>query len=100
MLSSPLAREKKEIRIQLSRKDSFVTVAIEDRGIGIKTKDVPYIFKEFYRVDDSLTASVRRSGLGLTISQRIVEDHDGTLTYKPAQPQGSIFIITLPIIDR
>ena len=88
--------EKKEIDMEISPTEDNFLVNIKDRGIGIPIQHVKKIFKEFYRVDETLTADVRGSGLGLTISQKIVRDHGGTIQYFPREGGGSIFQIQLP----
>jgi signal transduction histidine kinase len=90
--------DKKEITIELAVSDECARIAVKDRGIGIPAKHAKKIFKEFYRVDDSLTSRVRGSGLGLSIAKKIVEAHRGTICYKPHQGGGSCFIISLPIL--
>ena len=57
------------------------------------------IFTEFYRVDDSLTSRVRGSGLGLAIAKKIIASHNGTIEYTHHEGGGSIFIVTLPIVE-
>ena len=54
------------------------------------------IFREFYRVDDSLTARVKGTGLGLSIARRIVRDHGGELSYEPREGGGSAFRAEFP----
>ena len=74
-----------------------VFIQIEDRGIGIPSKHVNKIFKEFYRIDDTLTSKVKGTGLGLTIAQKIINDHNGNIIYKPRTGGGSVFQIILPV---
>ena len=88
--------EKKEIDMEISRTEDCFLVNIKDRGIGISLQHEKKIFKEFYRVDETLTADVRGSGLGLTIAQNIIQDHGGSIKYFPRDGGGSIFQIKLP----
>jgi signal transduction histidine kinase len=67
-----------------------------DRGIGIPSEHAARIFREFYRVDDSLTARVKGTGLGLSIARRIVRDHGGELSYQPREGGGSAFRAEFP----
>ncbi len=90
--------EIKNIVISITTKDQFVCINIKDRGIGIAHQHARLIFDEFYRVDDSLTTKKRGTGLGLTIAQRIVGQHNGQIIYMPHQGGGSVFQIQLPII--
>jgi signal transduction histidine kinase len=77
-----------------------VLISVKDRGIGIPAREAKKIFKEFYRVDRSLTSPVRGSGLGLPIALRIVRDHGGDVRYLPRDGGGSIFEIRLPAKGR
>jgi len=68
-----------------------------DRGIGISSEHASRIFREFYRVDDSLTSRVKGTGLGLSIARRIVRDHGGELSYLSREGGGSAFRAEFPI---
>ena len=89
----------KWIRIGLRRDGHDALLSVADRGIGIRASDAVKIFDEFYRADDSLTANVRGTGLGLTLTRRIVEDHGGRITYRANPGGGSIFEVRLPLKD-
>jgi signal transduction histidine kinase len=67
-----------------------------DRGIGIAPEHATRIFREFYRVDDTLTTRVKGTGLGLSIARRIVRDHGGELSYEPREGGGSAFRAAFP----
>ncbi|MBN3039789.1 MAG: HAMP domain-containing histidine kinase [Candidatus Omnitrophica bacterium] len=87
----------KEIELEVLKDNSSAVIQIKDRGVGINARDAKHIFKEFYRVDDSLTSSVRGTGLGLTIAKKIISDHGGDIQYQPREGGGSIFKIIIPI---
>lgn len=73
-----------------------VCVTVSDEGIGISERDLPRIFDRFYRVDQGRSRDAGGSGLGLAISQRIVEDHGGTLVAESQLGRGSTFRLSLP----
>ncbi|MBN1758278.1 MAG: HAMP domain-containing histidine kinase [Chitinispirillaceae bacterium] len=85
------------ISFSLGREGSDAIIRIADRGIGIDPAEQENIFREFFRVDDSLAARVQGTGLGLTITRQILRDHGGDIRYQPNQPSGSEFVITLPL---
>ncbi|MFH0790388.1 MAG: HAMP domain-containing sensor histidine kinase [Candidatus Omnitrophota bacterium] len=91
--------DRKEIEIDIALSDKSVLISIKDRGIGIPLAEAKNIFKEFYRVDDSLTAKVKGTGLGLTIACRLIQDQGGELIYLSREGGGSIFQIQLPVIE-
>ncbi len=91
---------RKVIEIVVSQEENHALIDIKDRGKGIPPKHAGKIFKEFYRVDDSLTARVRGTGLGLSISLRIIRDHNGEILYFPRDEGGSVFQVKLPLAEE
>ncbi len=81
----------------LIKADTFVTVIIEDTGIGINQKDLREIFKPFYKADIARTATAAGVGLGLSIVREIVDKHKGTITIKSELGKGTIVTITFPL---
>ena len=73
-----------------------VAISVEDRGVGIPLRDRKKIFDRFYRVDNLLTRSTEGSGLGLSISKRIVEAHGGRISLHSELGKGSTFTLHLP----
>jgi len=86
----------KSVEVEVWKTDGFIRIDVRDRGIGIPPSEAGKIFKEFYRVDQSLTARVPGSGLGLSIARRIARDHGGDIEYRPRDAGGSVFRFILP----
>ncbi|WP_247231832.1 cell wall metabolism sensor histidine kinase WalK [Telluribacter sp. SYSU D00476] len=80
-------------RVLFSTDATYCTLKVIDNGIGIDPADQPYIFDPFYRASNATTYS--GFGIGLSICQRIVDIHGGTLTVKSRKGQGSTFTIQL-----
>jgi signal transduction histidine kinase len=91
--------ERKEASVIVSGEPGSVLITVRDRGIGIQEKDREKVFREFYRVDDSLSSGVQGTGLGLTIARRIARDHGGDITCAPRDGGGTDFIVRLPAAD-
>ena len=91
--------DRKEIGVEVVRESATVAIHVRDRGIGIDAKDRERIFREFVRLDESLTARVQGTGLGLTIARRIARDHGGDVSHAPRDGGGSDFTVTLPLAD-
>jgi signal transduction histidine kinase len=68
--------------------------SVADTGSGIPRDYLPRIFEPFIQVPD---APAGGSGLGLTISRRIVEGHGGRLSVQSEPGRGSTFSFTIPI---
>jgi two-component system heavy metal sensor histidine kinase CusS len=70
-----------EIIVQLKEQSGQVVVSIENKGETISVKDIPHLFKRFYRADKSRTHGKHEGvGLGLAITKSIVELHNGTIS--------------------
>lgn len=70
---------------------------IADTGVGIKDIDKKQIFGRFYRVDKSRNSNSGGHGLGLAIAKQIVNLHHGHIFVRDNLPQGSEFVVELPI---
>lgn len=88
--------ETKEIELRSEKNQNQICISILDRGLGVpKDKEVK-IFEHFYRADNSLSSGIQGTGLGLTIAQKIIEEHEGVITYQARPGGGSIFTIRIP----
>jgi len=71
-------------------------IYVADEGIGIPEAEIPHIFERFYRVDNRLSRTTAGTGLGLYLSQAIVEAHGGEIWVRSQPGQGSTFFFSLP----
>ncbi len=76
---------------------SEILVSVTDTGSGIDPKDQGKLFQAFSQVDDSLTRKTGGSGLGLSISQQLIQMHGGRIGLHSEIGKGSTFYFTLPI---
>jgi signal transduction histidine kinase/uncharacterized protein (DUF302 family) len=85
-------------RITLTVNDSpeHLTVSVQDTGIGMKSEDLPKLFREFEQIDGSYTRRYQGTGLGLALSRRFVEMHGGRIWAESQYGKGSTFTFTIP----
>ncbi|MBM4054564.1 MAG: diguanylate cyclase [Planctomycetes bacterium] len=76
----------------------FLKVSVWDKGIGIKPEDRERIFEEFEQIDSS--KSTEGTGLGLSLTKKLVEIHGGHIEVEGDIGQGSVFTIYMPFILR
>jgi PAS domain S-box-containing protein len=84
----------KLVRIKSSAKDNTLSIQVADSGPGVPDELSEKIFDPFF------TTKEDGSGIGLNIAQRIVADHNGTITLGGSQWGGAEFTIKLPIERR
>jgi PAS domain S-box-containing protein len=71
------------------------TISIKDTGLGMDSEQIELVFDEFYKVDDS-RHELDSSGLGLTITKKIIEKHGGKIWVESeGTGKGSTFYFTL-----
>jgi len=73
-----------------------VRLTVRDRGPGIPSGEESRIFQAFYRGRQALAAGVSGSGLGLSLVQRIMDAHGGTVEVVSTPGAGSAFSLVLP----
>jgi signal transduction histidine kinase len=93
---SELKGEEKQSAIQ--NRKSKIEVCIADTGIGIFPEDQEKIFEEFHQVRSSYTDKTPGTGLGLSLTKRLVEMHEGKIWVESdGEGKGSRFCFTLPV---
>jgi len=100
LLENALAHTPHGGRIDIAAKpvNGFVEISVSDNGEGIPAADINNIFERFHRVDKSRSRSTGGSGLGLTISRYIIEEHKGKIWAHSEVGKGSCFSFTLPTV--
>lgn len=88
--------KEKIISIKSSSKNDFAFLEITDNGVGIEKKNLERIFDEFFKVDPS-RHSHESSGLGLSITKKIIESHKGKIiASSKGLNKGTTFKIQIP----
>jgi signal transduction histidine kinase len=83
------------VRLRLATIADQVEIEVADSGIGIPAEDLDQVFQRFHRARNA--AAYPGSGLGLAIVKAIVDAHDGQIWAKPVAPNGTSFVIRLPL---
>lgn len=91
--------ERKFLAIRIFQRKKQVTLEVEDHGIGIPRKAQKYIFEKFFRVEDTLTATTKGHGLGLSIVKNLVTRNGGTIRVSSTPGKGSTFTLRFPVFS-
>lgn len=73
----------------------YVVLSVVDTGIGMEKEVVENIFNPFFTTKED-----KGTGLGLTVSQGIVQDHEGWIEVESKRGKGSQFRVYLPASER
>ena len=85
--------ESGDIKIVTSLADDRVQILIADTGQGISSEALAHIFDPFF------TTKTAGTGLGLSVSYGIVQDHGGSIDVESVPGKGTSFVVSLPIAD-
>ena len=88
-----MAEAPGELRIQSRQNGERIEVDFADTGPGVSAEIVERLFQPFQ------SGKKNGLGLGLSISQKIIADHQGEMSYEPNRPTGSCFKFHLPIAN-
>ena len=88
------------ILIKVGRNEKETYFCVEDSGIGIDERDVPYIFERFFRADTTRGRKDGGTGLGLSIAKWIVDNHKGYFGVLSRKGIGTRITVFLGNIDK
>ncbi len=75
-------------------------IRVKDTGVGIPEHKIPLIFNPFYQLDHSFSRQGEGTGIGLTLTQELVNLMGGDISVQSELGQGSVFTVTLPITRK
>lgn len=81
-----------ELIVRVRREGNFAELSVTDTGVGMKAEEVDHCFDPYFSTKKSGT------GLGLSTTRRIVEEHGGTITVVSEVGRGTSFSIVLPLV--
>ena len=80
-------------------KEDVAIIRVADNGPGIPARDVPHVFERFYQVDESNTRTQVGTGIGLALTQELVELQGGSIAVESSNAGGATFTVTLPLLS-
>jgi signal transduction histidine kinase len=82
-----------EMDVEAGRQDGFIRVSVRDTGVGIREEDLEKVFEPFFTTKETGEGT----GLGLSVSYGIVQQHGGRIEVSSRPGQGSTFVVLLPV---
>jgi two-component system sensor histidine kinase/response regulator len=88
--------KKGSVSVRCERKDFYVDVRVEDTGYGITQAQLAKIFDPYFTTKQGKSGT----GLGLYITKKVIEDHNGSIKVDSTPQAGSTFTIRLPLLNN
>ena len=88
--------EGSRVEIRVIPYQSYVSVEVEDEGIGVARSEYTEIFKRFYRGKRAEVETQEGAGVGLYLVRKILEGQGGSVRVQPSRKGGSVFQMMLP----
>jgi signal transduction histidine kinase len=85
------------VTLAAKRANGAYELSVKDTGIGIAEEDQARVFEEFQQVGADSARKAEGTGLGLSLTRRLVQMHGGSISVASALGSGSTFTFTLPI---
>jgi signal transduction histidine kinase len=85
------------VRLDATRSDDFVRIAVSDSGIGIRSEHLDAIWEDFRQIDQSRTREFGGTGLGLSITRKLLERLGGNVHVESSFGVGTTFTVWLPV---
>jgi signal transduction histidine kinase len=95
--ASKYSPEGTVITVSLEVSEGAARIAVRDQGIGISQEDQKHLFQSFFRANDPEVRAVSGTGLGLAVSKRLLELHEGGIGVVSTPGRGSVFTMWLPL---
>jgi signal transduction histidine kinase len=88
-----------EVEVHCLAEGSLAVLSVRDQGLGIAAADLPRIFTRFGRIVTPENSAIAGTGLGLYLARDTVRRHGGDITVESRPGAGSVFTVTLPLLD-
>ncbi|MEC3907032.1 two-component regulator propeller domain-containing protein [Tamlana sp. 2201CG12-4] len=89
--------EKGKVKLSLDMDEKYCKINIEDNGKGISKENQDRIFNRFFQIKDVESTKLIGSGIGLSLSQKIVKLHSGEINVKSKPRKGTKFTTLIPL---
>jgi signal transduction histidine kinase len=86
----------KRVVLSGDRTDGGLVLRVADEGIGMSEEDIEEAMQPFHQIDNSLSRRYEGTGLGLPLTQSLVDIHGGTMLIDSALGEGTTVTVTLP----
>ena len=91
--------EEGGITVEVERDEKHARIKVTDTGVGINESFIPHLFEEFKQESTGTTRSHEGSGLGLTITARLISLMGGEISVESTKGLGTTFVVSFPVSE-
>ncbi|GAB2607832.1 hypothetical protein Aab01nite_61920 [Paractinoplanes abujensis] len=96
LLSNAVKYGEPPYEVTVANRAGHVEIRVADHGEGVPPAFVPHLFDRFTRADSGVAVSASGTGLGLYLVRQLAEASGLTVGYRPHEPRGATFVVTVP----
>lgn len=89
-----------QVWVRVRENETSAIVEVEDTGVGMDPTQVENLFQAFKQGSEGIAREYEGSGLGLTVTQRVLSEMDGSITVDTEEGKGSQFTVRLPLAEE
>lgn len=88
------------VTVETGKDKNFWTIQISDTGMGISEKDQKRMFKVMFRGKNAINQQTTGCGIGMLLTARLIRNHEGKISLKSKENEGTTFFLTFPIDSK
>lgn len=89
--------EGSKINVSLKNAGNKIVFKVQDQGIGVPKSEQAQLFTKFFRATNARKKRPDGTGVGLFLTKKIIEEHDGSLLFESTEGKGSVFGFEIPL---
>ncbi len=86
------------VALQVKKQDHRLVITVQDTGVGISEKNLPFVFDRFWQADNSSKRKYQGVGIGLSLVKELTEIQEGSVTVVSQEGRGTTFTVSLPFL--
>ena len=86
------------VTLSVEKREAQLVLVVEDTGVGISAKNLPFVFDRFWQADNSSKRKYQGVGIGLSLVKELTEIQEGKVSVVSEEGKGTAFTVSLPFL--
>jgi signal transduction histidine kinase len=87
------------VALRVARQGEQLVLTVQDTGVGISAKNLPFVFNRFWQADNSSKRKYQGVGIGLSLVKELTEVQGGKVAVESEEGKGTTFTVSLPFLQ-